>query len=388
MKDEEMQKDPTQSQETGKLAYFRDAGAFALTDAEIEAALQRLQMTVREESVPLAWTVSDEVHAPFETGGAQVNGELQNSADALQSVASSKTNVVHLNAKRVRAAGAKRIWRFASGVVAAAVLVGLMVTPIGNKVMAGAMQALYFHNIVGVGQDDMNQIEKALSTSGTSRIDLKQYGSMEVSGGSDAEPNLTLAKAQQLMGIPVKALPGYDAKQDSVYYTPGENITFRLHVAAINQLIHRFGGATDFPPAVDSKAIVFHVPARTDEEVDGKDGRWMDLDELQMPSIEVPSGVDLNQIRQALLNLPFLPSDIRQSLSTSADWKDTLYVPVDGKVTNLSVNGYAAILQNNGQGSNPSILWLENGVLYELSGSTKTFPTDAALVAQAKELTK
>lgn len=360
---------------------------FSVTEEEIEQALGRLYAVVEGEQAPETWKSETDAQAwqPLEPVQLEETGVL--SADVAQP---------KKRGGRSRNYSARRRRRWAWTAAAAVVVVGTLLSPFGTKAMAAAMQTLYFHNVVGVGQDDLSQIQQALQgatgTASSQSIDLKQYGSVDVSGDSNGnQSNLTVDAASKLVGYSIATLPGFDASHDTVYYSPSSQVTFRLKTGAINSLIERLGGKNPLPSSVNEEPVVVQIPARVSEDVSGKNSNVdMSLTQMKMPTVQVPGDVDLNQVKQALLDLPFLPSDIRQSLQTSTNWQDTLYVPVGGKVTNLTVNGYSAVLQTYGSGDSQdrSMLWVEHGVLYQLSGSPSAFLTDASIIAVAKELSQ
>lgn len=281
----------------------------------------------------------------------------------------------------------RRAWRrIAWGTAAAAVLIGVVATPLGGKAMAAAMQTFYFHNLVGVSVSDLNQIQQALVTSGVQKIDLKQYGSVQVMGSNSGfQQNLSLQQASKLVGYPVKTLPGFVAKHDFLGYQSGNEVIFHLNVNAINSLVARLGGKVMFPTSVNEQPIAVQVPPQVVENVVVR-GTEVSLTMRRLPVVQVPDNVDMNQVRQALIGLPFLPQDIQQSLTTSSNWQDTLYLPVGGKAINMTLNGNPAVLQVLPGGQQRQIMWLEHGVLYQLSGSTEAFPTNASIIAQAKGL--
>ncbi|MFB5191963.1 hypothetical protein [Alicyclobacillus fastidiosus] len=390
MKDDYEPKDTIPFELGRHFAHLGDTSGVVITDEELETALRRLQDAVANQVVPDVWgRLAAEGDAAMEVEPSALY--VSPTPESTQGVIDSNRPVAD-HPKGKRGLGRSRRWgRVASGVAAAAVLFGLFATPVGGKVMAGAMKTLYFQNLMGVNEDDLTQIESALtnvSENGTAKhIDLHKYGSVQMSGGEYVQPNPTLAQAKKLAGIPIKMLPGFDAKKDNVDYVAARDVTFHFNVDAINDLLHRLGGKTEFPASVKGQPIVLHVPAQITEQV-AEGGNYMNLSALQMPTVQVPSGVDLNQVRQALIDLPFLPTDLQQSLSEMQNWKDTLYVPVDGKVTNLTLNGYPAVLQYEGTGVQPTIIWLEHGILYRLQGSPQMFPTAQSIVEQAKELTE
>lgn len=446
-------KENISSNAEGRVSHRGSDDSLNVKEADVEKALLRLQAMVEGEETPSFWTDSapgdatlgdfafvdaalgdaalgDESHRSIgegadDFGTEEANPSLPNrpsaqpvaerqygskaispkveQSDGLQGgsdEASGSAKPARGRTKKSRtsttALARRRRNRIIWSTAAAVVVVGTLLSPLGGKAMAAAMQTLYFHNVVGVGQDDLSQIQQALqgaaqgNTAGVQSIDLKQYGSVDVSGDPHGyQSNLTIDTAQNMLGYPIRTLPGFDKTADKLSYQPGSEVTFRLNVPAINNLIGRLGGKTLLPSAVNGEPITVNIPAQVFEHVTGKNPQDnMSLTEMKMPTVQVPGNVDMNQVKQALLGLPFLPDDIRRSLATSANWQDTLYMPVGGNVTNMTVNGYSAVLQSWPNGQERSILWLQNGILYQLNGSPSVFPTDASIVAQAKEISQ
>lgn len=397
-------KDSTSFRPNSRLARPNTDSNFVVTDEEVKVALNRLQARVEGERIGALWQSDPVVHKDEGPGdgdeaihdelGAVVRLQLGQTGLAMadKAVLVAGTESAPVNASKTTSGGKakvphRRMWRrVAWGAVAAVALIGVVATPLGSKAMAAAMQTLYFHNLVGVSQSDINQIQQALQTSGVQRIDLKRYGSVQVTGGNGgAQQNLSLAQASKLAGYPIKILPGFDAKRDSLSYTPGYGMVFRLNVSAINGLIATLGGKIQFPVSVNEQPISVQVPQQIYENVGQPE---MSLSILRIPTVQVPDSVNMNQVRQALMDLPLLPSDIRQSLATASNWQDNLYVAEGGTVTNMTVNGYSAVLQSLPGGQARTIMWLEKGTVYRLSGPQFTFPTAASIIAEAKELSQ
>jgi hypothetical protein len=82
-------------------------------------------------------------------------------------------------------------------------------------------------------------------------------------------------------------------------------------------------------------------------------------------------------VRQALTGLPFLPSDIRQSLQGS-DWTQTVYVPAGGNAKTVQVGDHEVLISEY-HGSRRAI-WLAHGYAYQLIGSVSRFPTEVSLL--------
>ena len=77
------------------------------------------------------------------------------------------------------------------------------------------------------------------------------------------------------------------------------------------------------------------------------------------PSLEVPAKADSEQVRQALLNLPFIPPDFRKALESVENWRETLPIPIpegEGKSEKVLVSGVEGILIS-GPDNTQSLIW-------------------------------
>jgi hypothetical protein len=378
----------------------------SITEDDVERAWQRFTAAVAAEPVPEVWlrAAGDGRSAgpaiePDAAGVSPAVGPIA-PVDSVEPVEHSDESVGPVQTPvwepaagpalrtRHRHRHLGRRWRWAA-TAAAAVLVagGLFFTPAGDRVLAAAMQTLYFNQLMGVGQTDLTQIQMALEENGHGQIDLSQYGTVDRTGGDRLPHQLTLAEARRTSGLPVPVLPQFDPTRDHVTVTGGSVLTFRLHVDAINRLITLLGGTHTFPQAIDDQPIVVNIGPEVLEQATDTSGHFIALNETAVPTVQVPEHVDLEAVREALIGLPFLPGDIRQSLMQSGNWRQTLYLPVGGKPQAVSVDGHPAIaVLAQTDGGNASISWLANGVLYQLSGSSQVFPTVDSLIQQAEAL--
>ncbi|MBX6395855.1 MAG: hypothetical protein IRY98_09125 [Alicyclobacillaceae bacterium] len=165
---------------------------------------------------------------------------------------------------------------------------------------------------------------------------------------------------------------------------PSCTITFYLKVDKVNDLIRRMGGHAQLPNAVDGQPITLTIPAVVTqwEHSQNDDDRWRELVQLRAPQLDVPPQVDTEAVRRVLIDLPFLPEDVRQRIAGTEDWKKTLFIPMPGQVRNLSVEGREAVLSSSE--NTRTLLWLDGGYLYQLSGSNITYPSDEAILREAK----
>ena len=74
----------------------------------------------------------------------------------------------------------------------------------------------------------------------------------------------------------------------------------------------------------------------------------------------MPEGVDLEQVRQAKLDLPMLPDAIRSKLAGIGDWRQPLPIPANAdQARSLIILGQEAVLSANDHGR--SLIWLQDG---------------------------
>lgn len=423
-----------------------DAGAnIEVSDEQVEAALERLFATVKDEAVPAAWSARNGrsngrsnglpadakdrpldqpiLHQPildqpikeslwqtneqpFELLAlwAQVDGNDEEQAGLLvlpdlPASLDIPTPSLNLQASQAKAAElmpermnvnpkrrkAKRRWFSA---VSAAVVVGaILFTSWGQNVMADVLNTFRVQHFetIAIDENDLNGFRQALEEGavGTRELDLRLYGEIRQSGGGSTR-TVTAEEANRLAGKPLKQLPGVE----SVDYMPRQELTFKLHPKAINKLIALLGGKTPFPDSVDDEPIVVKVPDSFRMTLPGKDGASSSKGFLQMasPSLDVPDEVDVEQVRQAVLGLPLLPDDLRAQLAAIGDWRTTLPVPtIAGEnLRTVAIAGNDAIVSTAGY--NRSVIWLQDGWMYMLSGTRADYPTEESLLKEAEGL--
>ena len=100
------------------------------------------------------------------------------------------------------------------------------------------------------------------------------------------------------------------------------------------------------------------------------------------PALKLPSELDVNAFRAALLALPGLPQDTVDQLKNVKDWDRTLIIPVpeDATTKNVTINGNAGLLILDGQGRGSLLLWQANHNLYAVGGTLSE--ADVTLVAE------
>ncbi|MBO7747725.1 hypothetical protein I8J29_26400 [Paenibacillus sp. MWE-103] len=377
-----------------------------VTDEQIEDALNRLFKAVKNEPVPDTWRERSEMETKPEmtpamtpamkmneghaTGSLPANGEIAEPF-GLEDAQGERAQAAFAPMAARKRRQAKRRWLSAA---AAVVVAGTMLfTSWGQDVMAGMLNTFRVQHFetVSFSQADLDGFRDALEngTIGKQQLDMSRYGEIEHSGDGKQRA-VGAAEAETLAGRPLKQLPGADLK--AIAYMPQQQLTFKLHPKEINKLIAMLGGKTEFPAAIDDEAIKLTVPGSFSMDIrDPKTGDTSKhLMQLPSPSLDVPSGVDVDRIRQAVLDLPVLPDDLRTKLAAIGDWRTTLPVPtIEGegdKLHTVTIGGHDAIVSTNGH--ERMLIWLENDWMYVLGGSTDAYPTEDALTKEAKGLMK
>lgn len=88
------------------------------------------------------------------------------------------------------------------------------------------------------------------------------------------------------------------------------------------------------------------------------------------PTVNVPDGIDVNQVRAELLKVPGLPTDLVNQLKSIDDWTNTVVVPVvKGTSKNVTVQGVQGVLVQEDKGPGLSLFWLKDGVVYTVSSN-------------------
>jgi hypothetical protein len=247
---------------------------------------------------------------------------------------------------------------------------------------------------ISLSQDDLQQIGKTLQT-GSGHIDLKSLGDAWVEGGPRDTKQVSLAEAQSAVDFPVKLPTGLGEPQ--LQLQPGQTVRFKLHVDAVNEALRYYGSDRTLPSSVDGKVFEVQVPpiltARYGDAVGKRtvgpekghafaDGVF--VGQARSPQLTVPDGVDAAQLREVLLNLPFIPQNVRDQLAAVDDWQSTLLVPnVGGSAQDVTIDGIPAVVMSpdgairsaRAKVGTPlpenvtTVIWNQDGVIRAIAGS-------------------
>lgn len=282
---------------------------------------------------------------------------------------SSRFLTASTNEKGASGMRSKKLW--AAVAAAAALVVAFSFGPVRG--LAGEFLNIFRverFQVINITRQDMAQIERVLERGGT--IDLASFGQVYVEG-RESERTVTLAEAQQAVDFPVR-LPsrvpaGYGLGELHLVVPP--EVSFSLQVENVNAFLRSLGATHLLPADLEGKTFTIKgYPAIV--ATYNKDGRMLDVAQSRSPELLVPPGVDIMAVRDALLNIPGLPENLRRQLAAITDWQRTLPVPAfAGNATEVTVNGRPGVFvaPPEANGYEPSyLIWQQNGILYIISG--------------------
>ncbi|MGE5422133.1 MAG: zf-HC2 domain-containing protein [Ignavibacteriales bacterium] len=221
---------------------------------------------------------------------------------------------------------------------------------------------------ISITPQEMAQIQDAIEK-GVGRIDIEKFGSLEAVGKEEALNNTTLAEAEKTAGFKVLTpqAPGYDKPVINVQKFARKDLT--LNIEYVNDLIAKLGGSKLLPAELDGKTFSISMSPLVDITYNSEEAQPpISLVAMRSPEMAVPGGVEVAEVRDALLGLPFWPSEIKQQLTGINDWQHTMLLPDAGQTSKVAVRGSQGVFFQDPSKYQSQLIWLENGVVYSLIG--------------------
>lgn len=265
-------------------------------------------------------------------------------------------------------------------------LVCVTVQPI-RAAISSALTIFRVEKIKGISltMEDIQEIQDQINRKNPD-INIDQLGRMQMSGGETRQSSLSEAAIPDDFKLLVpKSLIGSESEVTQV---DPARVEFTLKADAVNELMKSFGATKLLPESIDGKTVAVDM-ARQVNIVWQTDQGFIQLTETAKPSLEVPADVDVDQIHDALLELPILPDNLKNQLMGITDWKNTLYIPVVGEISEeVTINGQTAWIYSTGtaDGEDPdanfrsSLVMILDNTICALSGDLEK----AELIALAQ----
>ncbi len=308
-------------------------------------------------------------------------------------------------------------WRsVAAGVAAVALLGSLAFGPVRNAA-ASLLQVFRVQQVktVTLTQADLQNLQATLAK-GSGHVDLESFGEAWVDGVGQQPRQVTLAEAEAAVDFPVR-LPANQPTKPTLTLTQAQTLRFKFNVDAVNEALAYYGSDRTLPDSLDGKIFAVRIPAillaqygsdsaqapgpTTDPDDPGAAAAsgpfaasgGIYVGQARSPELTVPDGVDVAQLRDLLVNLPFLPENLRTQLAAIDDWQSTLVIPnVDGTARDVTIDGQPAVVYSPDSAArdaraevgplpdSTTIIWNDNGVVRAVGGSID----EAQAIALAK----
>lgn len=254
----------------------------------------------------------------------------------------------------------------------AALLVTACVTvqPV-KTALASALSIFRVENVKGINitLEDMQEIQQKLS-SGKGEISLDKMGSIVVNGGHKRVSSQEDVKNLADMNVAFPSL--LSSEIPNINVVEPTSIDFTLNVENVNEIMKSFGATKLLPGNIDGKTfkIDFASQVTMNYSVNGKPIAIM---QTKSPEITVPEGVNVDEVYNAVVDMPIIPQNLQSQLKGIKDWKNTLYIPVvESEMTEVDINGAKGYMSkdyhNSEDTSESAVIWYKKNVIYVVSG--------------------
>ncbi|GEC92258.1 anti-sigma factor family protein [Brevibacillus brevis] len=332
-----------------------------------------------------SWTREKMEHAFSETNDVNVNTEV--AWQRFSQTIEKPTNAYAQDRQAItNRATIRRSWsqmnkqtkRWVTGASAAAVLAVSLSFP---QVQAAANDFLSIFRMdkvefVKVTQEDMQELEQWIANGNWGETELPGIGKiwMDKNDQEKLEERsyyYNNKESAEKAGVKLPQLPK-DATVDSVNIQSPFTMHMEIDADRANKLLAQLQVEARFDEKLSGKRFSLKIPQMQQVwMIVGKENIGYSV--IDAPELSAPEGVDLAQLRETLLALPFIPDQVKKQMISIEDWQHTLPVPymADGesKMKEVKVNGHNGMLITGKYNSH--LMWQQDGQIHMLEGSEK-----------------
>lgn len=195
----------------------------------------------------------------------------------------------------------------------------------------------------------------------------------------------SLAEAQQqFSGLDVPkslgAFQGDAASPSAIYLGQAGSASYTVNVAEADKLLQSMNlGTQGLPDPQATPTVTFKVDVNPSAVmVWQQNGQHLIVGQTESPVLNVPDSVNMDQLRDDLMQFPLIPADIKAQLNSVTDWKNTLIVPVPQGATHSDVtigNSQGLLVQSD---KLSFVLWQDHGVLHVVASDSGANVVDIA----------
>ncbi|WP_345241226.1 zf-HC2 domain-containing protein [Pontibacillus salipaludis] len=267
--------------------------------------------------------------------------------------------------------------RFIASGVAAATIFGSLAFP---QVQVAADQFLSMFRVnqvemVKLTQEDMNEVDQWLSREEEGTYELKGLGEI---GISDRTTDFNSYSEQSRFNRVQEAEEaGYDVPEidsftfESLNIDPGYTMSFNLDVTKANNLLTQFGVERQFDQALDGKTFSLQVGESRNFDF-RREEKQVSYSKVDAPTFAVPKGTSVEELKDTLLELPFVPYNVKRQIQQIQSIEETLPLPYieheDEELEELNIAGNKGYLMNSDSGA--TIMWQEGEYIHIVDSYT------------------
>ncbi|HLI52341.1 MAG TPA: hypothetical protein VKU87_11115 [Thermomicrobiaceae bacterium] len=218
---------------------------------------------------------------------------------------------------------------------------------------------------------DMNlqDFAKILQGKGAFQTTYKSMPVHQVSSLADASSHLGGS-----IEVPSNLPAGFQSVQPQIFTGDAGSASYALNVADADKVLNMLSlNAQGLPDPTTTPTVTFSVDIPASAVLHYKSGSQnLFIGQMQSPTLNIPDSVDVNELRDSILAIPGLPTDMVAQIKAVQDWQHTLIVPVPSGATTAekTVQGAPALLISEKDGA--VVLWQKNGNLYAVGGNGLT----------------
>ncbi|WP_400162822.1 anti-sigma factor family protein [Brevibacillus sp. TJ4] len=267
----------------------------------------------------------------------------------------------------------KQTRRWVMGMSAAAVVAVSLSFP---QVQAAASDLLSIFRVnkvefVKLSEEDLRQAEYWISRAEGGEFDLNGIGKVWIDENDQAEQRSvwydSVEEAEQA-GVKLPVLPD-GVKVTGVDVVDAFTIYMELDVEKANQLFAQLQMKERFDEGLNGERFSMHVPESMSLSITEGDNHF-NYQIVGALQLEAPEGVDLDNLRETVLALPFIPDNVKKQMLAIDNWQQTLPIPYvesdDNRVKEVKVGGNKGLLFSSDHRTN--LVWQENGTLHYVDG--------------------
>jgi len=291
---------------------------------------------------------------------------------------------------------ARRTWsdwltrqkRWIAGTAAALVLGVTLATPAGNQVLASLLNQFRMEQITAVEQQDL---EKLFNSIGASESTMNQYGEFAHFSKGEYASYSTIEELQDNIERDIWIPDAFRSEEQQnlhIGVSPSRTITMKVNVNEINDTMKRLGADKLLPVSIDGKSITLTAGRAISFDLyNDETATSYTLTQQPAPTVSVEAGVPLEEVLEAVLHFPLLPTQLKQDLQQSHMLNNgSAPLPVvlpDGYEAIRIANTKVLVTDSNATDGYYSAVWENDGQLFALSGH---FPNGDALIAAVTEM--